>query len=106
MSTCPLGRGALATVPQLTGDPYKARQPSVSGPKINDMVAMMKAGTWNWASREIQRNGDVIINGHHRYIAARIAGIEPIFVLDSTTYSRTFEWGQLYVDSIRWPGGY
>jgi hypothetical protein len=93
-------------------DPFLARQPSVSGPKIEEMIRLMQNGIgsgpnlWNWTGREIKYNGNVIIDGHHRYIAARLAGIEPVMVVSAEPFRRTFTWDQLYVDTKRWPGGY
>ena len=103
---CPVGRRALANVPELANDPFLARQPQVSGPKIDEMMKRMQNGTWNWAGREIKCNGNVIMDGHHRYIAARLAGIEPVMVASTEPFTRTFSWAQLVVDPIRWPGGY
>lgn len=37
-NVCPTGWGALANVPELANDPFLARQPAVSGPKIDEMV--------------------------------------------------------------------
>ncbi len=105
-NTCPVGRGALSNAPELANDPFLARQPSVSGPKIDEIRAMMQKGTWDWAGREIKYNGNVIIDGHHRYIAARLAGIEPVMISSTEPVAKTFSWGQLVVDPTRWPGGY
>jgi hypothetical protein len=100
--TCPRGIGALSTVPELINDAYLARQPSVSGPKIDVMIQAMVSGKWSWVDNEIEVNGNVIINGHHRYIASRMAGIEPVFILSEEPYSRTFTWGQINVSQTRW----
>ena len=70
------------------------------------MVEMMKNKTWSWAGRAIKYNGDVIIDGHHRYIAARIAGIEPAMITDSYPVQKSFSWKEVNVLPIRWPGGY
>ena len=104
--SCPVGKGALAGLPVFYNDPYVARQPIVSGPKIDEMVVMMQARTWNWIEREIKRNGNVIIDGHHRYIAARLAGVTPVFVDSVERYGRIFAWTMLIVDFARWNGGY
>src|SRR5581483_8646764 len=105
-NTCPVGRGALSNVPELANDPFLARQPQVSGPKIDEMVKRLHDGTWNWAGREIKYNGNVIIDGHYSYIAARLAGIEPVMIPSTEPFARTFSWGQLVVDPTRWPGSY
>ena len=102
----PTGRGALANVPELTGDLFLARQPAVSAPKIEEMMQMMRGGAWDWTGREIKINGSVIIDGHHRYIAARLTGIEPVFLVSTEPVHRTFAWRELTVDSKRWPGSY
>ena len=103
---CPTGRKALANEPVFANDPHFARQPTVSGPKIDEMTVMMRAGKWNWTGREIERNGDVIIEGHHRYIAARLAKIEPVFIKSNVPVVRKFRWTELIVAADRWSGGY
>ena len=57
--TCPRGFGALRNVPELANDPYLARQPSVSGPKIDAMVQVMRSGKWHWEGNEIKVNDNV-----------------------------------------------
>jgi len=103
---CPTGRGALAGVPELAGDPFLARQPAVSGPKIDEMVVLMRSGRWDWTGREVTYNGNVIVDGHHRYVAARLARVEPVMVPNNEPVARTFGWERLFVDAARWPGGY
>ena len=103
LSTCPTGRYALANVPELQGDPYLASQPAVSGPKISSMMAMMQNGTWDWTDKAIKYNGNVIADGHHRYLTARLSGIEPVMIACDSPVHRTFTWSSLYVDAKRWP---
>ena len=95
--SCPTGPGALGRIPELANDPYLARQPSVSGPKIDAIARLMRSGKWNWADNDIKVNGNVIIDGHHRYIAARLTGIEPRFIPSTERYAMTFSWQQLRV---------
>ena len=103
---CQTGRNALANEPFFANDAYFARHPAVSGPKIDEMVAMMQKNSWNWAGRKIERNGNVIVNGHHRYIAARLAGVEPAFIESNVPLGIKFRWTELIIDSDRWAGGY
>ena len=103
---CPIGRYALANESAFANDLYYARPPRVSGPKIDEMIAMMQSGRWNWTGREIKRNGNIIIDGHQRYIAARLAGIEPVFVERYEPVRLKFRWGEIAVEPDRWDGGY
>jgi hypothetical protein len=67
----------------------------------------MMTGHWNWQAGEILKiahaDGDVIVDGHHRYIASLIAGIEPVMrEVEIDTVRRTFKFADLYVDSRDW----
>ncbi len=100
---CPTGRFALASVPELDGDPYLASQPAVSGPKINAMMRIMRNGNWDWTNKAIKHNGNVVVDGHHRYLAARLAGINPVMMPCNDSIHRSFTWDQIYVEDQQWP---
>lgn len=66
----------------------------------------MTSGRWDWTGREVTYNGNVIVDGHHRYVAARLSGRAPVLVPSGALVARTFGWERLFVDTVRWPGGY
>jgi hypothetical protein len=56
-------------------------QATVKAPKVNSFAQQMANGTWDW-TRIDRRNlillgpGNEILSGHHRFIAATLAGVE------------------------------
>ncbi len=109
--TTPTGFGALKDVPEMIEAPMRPTQPAVSGPKIDEMVEIMRKpagekGAWDWTGREIETHGDLIIDGHNRYVASRIAGIDPVFKPAKFTKPSPVGWEKVLVDTRRWDGAY
>jgi filamentous hemagglutinin len=57
----------------LANSPFRTQQERVSVPRIERYVELLKSGE---DMGNIKIDGDIIVDGHHRYIASQIAGIE------------------------------
>ncbi|MGB5969458.1 MAG: hypothetical protein WBG70_14180, partial [Spirulinaceae cyanobacterium] len=57
----------------LQNSPLRTQQESVSGPKIQRYVELIRQGV---DMGTIKVDGDIIVDGHHRYIASQIAGVD------------------------------
>ena len=82
----------------MEGSPYRSIHRGLSGPRINRFAELMKNGQWEWERMEdpiqIDPHG-IIKEGHHRIVAARLAGVEiPEGVIREGREHReeSFEW--------------
>ena len=76
----PAGRQQLADELAATGLKPTQTKPHFDPDKINQMVDAMKDGSFDWRKASLQPvivgpNGE-ILGGHHRMIAAHLAGID------------------------------
>jgi filamentous hemagglutinin len=65
----------------LADSPLRTQQERVSISKIQEYVEIMRSGE---DMGSIKVDGDVIVDGHHRYIASRIIGID----IEQTPWTR------------------
>ena len=81
--------------------PGQTQQGSVSKPVIQRYVDRILSGETN--SPAIHVDGDIIVNGNHRYIAGRIAGIE---IQTQSWYGgkpeKVISWFDVIIDSFDW----
>ena len=73
----------------------------VSLPKVQEYVDMIRAGT---QAPPIKVDGNMIVDGNHRYIAGRICGVEPpIQPWAGGRPNGVIPWNNIPIDPTPWP---
>ena len=97
--------------PSYDGIPIRAIQDEVDPKFVEEYANDMRKGAFDWSNMDDQielirdNKGYVLGQGHHRFIAAQLAGVDiPRWAIvfedvRPTTWSKTFEWTQ-----VRWTG--
>ncbi len=85
----------------MEGGPLHSQQGAVSLPKVQEAVDHLAAGS---PAPAIQVDGDIIVNGNHRYIAGRIMGQTPaVQPWAGGVRSRVVPWWKQVIDPDAWP---
>lgn len=89
-----------------SGQPVYAGQNIVNPTLIAEYAAQMRSGNWQWGASKIEmRLGDkgelVIKDGHHRFLAAKVAGVDiPPSAIDFSRKDwKAFDWKK-----VEWAG--
>jgi RHS repeat-associated protein len=81
--------------------PLQTQQSSVSLPVIQNYVDRILLGENNIPP--IKVDGNIIVDGNHRYIASRIAGVEiGIQQWTGARIDKVVEWIKIFIDSVDW----
>ena len=81
--------------------PLQTQQASVSLPVIQNYVDRILQGEINIPP--IKVDGNIIVDGNHRYIASRIAGVEiGIQQWTGARIDKVIEWIKIFIDSVDW----
>jgi hypothetical protein len=80
--------------------PLMTQQSAVSLPAVQRYVQMLQAGT---RAPAIKVDNGIIVDGNHRYIAGRIAGVEPqIQSWVGGRAERVIDWAKVVIDPKDW----
>jgi len=78
----------------------KTKQGSISLPMIQDYVNRVLAGETNMPP--IRVDGDVIVDGNHRYITSMITGVDLETQQWTGNSKPIIDWADVYIDIIDW----
>lgn len=86
----------------MQGAPLHTQQSAVSLPMIQRYTQMLHQGM---QAPAIKVDGGIIVDGNHRYVAARLFGQEPkVMEWAGGNASRVVDWAKVFIDPKDWGG--